>query len=168
MSATTEPQATITTTYPLRVEAIEAYHRALREGFDVSRDGRTVNIYPTTAETKARRHAPSQPSDEAIREEAVRRVDARHRGCVPLALGALGDEYDRETLHVASLARQHPWDQVAPTSWRIFDADAEEVTEEPVNESAARFEFDRTRKLNPGGRFELHSRDAGGEWEVVC
>lgn len=53
-------------------------------------------------------------------------------------------------------------------SWRIFDADEEVVTEEPVNASAARFEFDRTCKLNPDGRFELHGRVGGGEWEVVC
>lgn len=56
----------------------------------------------------------------------------------------------------------------ASVEWRIFDADAEETTEEPVGESAARKEFERTVALNPASRFELHHRVTGGEWEVVC
>lgn len=52
--------------------------------------------------------------------------------------------------------------------WRIFDADEEETTEEPVSASAAHKEFKRTVALSPAGHFELHHRVAGGEWEVVC
>lgn len=67
MSHDTEPQVTSATRYPLRVQAIEAYDRALREGFDASRNGRTVKVHPTTAEAKARRRA-AAAFDEATGE----------------------------------------------------------------------------------------------------
>lgn len=53
-----------------------------------------------------------------------------------------------------------------PDAWRIFDADSEETTEEPVSERAAWHEYGRTCALNPDGRYELHGR-IGGEWEVI-
>jgi hypothetical protein len=53
--------------------------------------------------------AAGHPTDEEIRAEAVFRVDARHRGCIPPSPEALADEYDRAVLRVASLARQFPW-----------------------------------------------------------
>lgn len=55
----------------------------------------------------------------------------------------------------------------APTEsieWRIFDAEREEVAEEPVNESAARAEFARYQSL--GATVELHSRPVGA-WQVA-
>lgn len=52
------------------------------------------------------------PTVEEVCAEAVYRVDARHRGCVPPAPDVLADEYVREARYVASLARQFPWDQV--------------------------------------------------------
>jgi hypothetical protein len=55
----------------------------------------------------------SEPTDEQIRAEAVLRVDKRHRGCIPPAPDVLADEYNRETLHVASRALQYPWNEVA-------------------------------------------------------
>lgn len=51
------------------------------------------------------------PTDAEIRAEAIRRVDNRHAGCV-ISQHEREDEIERETLHVASLARQYPWEQV--------------------------------------------------------
>jgi len=67
-----------------------------------------------------------QPTDEQVRTEAVLRVDARHRGCIPPAPAELADEYDREALHVASLARQYPWDEVV-TKPPVKPMDANEL-----------------------------------------
>lgn len=67
-----------------------------------------------------------EPTTEQVRAEAVLRVDARHRGCIPPAPAELSDEYDREALHVASIARQFPWEQVV-TKPTVTQMDANEL-----------------------------------------
>lgn len=57
---------------------------------------------------------------EDIRREAVYRVHRRHAGCILPDADALADEYERETLHVASLARQYPWSEVVSTPTAPF------------------------------------------------
>lgn len=67
-----------------------------------------------------------EPTTEQVRAEAVLRVDARHRGCIPPAPAELADEYEREALHVASIARQYPWEQVV-TKPPVKPMDANEL-----------------------------------------
>lgn len=62
-------------------------------------------------------------TSEQIREEAVFRVDARHRGLVSPTPAELADEYDREALYVASLARQFPWAEVVSRPCQLCGGD---------------------------------------------
>lgn len=56
---------------------------------------------------------------------------------------------------------------LAVSEWRIFDAETEIVFDVYASEAAARGDWDRAAKLNPGSLLELHSRIANGDWEVV-
>ncbi|HEY5342472.1 MAG TPA: hypothetical protein VIJ66_02315 [Solirubrobacteraceae bacterium] len=66
-----------------------------------------------------------KPTSREIRAEAVLRVNARHRGFVPPPKGVLTAEYDREELHVRSLAAVFPWEQVVSTPVASLPLDAD-------------------------------------------